>query len=114
LSHLQANHPGHFFKRPDDEDTSRTAEAKKLFAALTPQFIPDEAIPAGDETTRIHRWRYSRYRELFNVRQLLGLEISCRLIAAQRDASIRNALATRMCSHYMTNNRSYVAVGKWN
>ena len=42
---------------------------------------PIEHIPAGDETGRLHRWGYSRYREMFNPRQLLGLELSCRLIA---------------------------------
>lgn len=89
-------HRGRFFKSPDTEDLARTIEAENLLSALAPQYIPDEAIPAGDETTRLHRWGYSRYQELFNARQLLGLDSSCRLIAAQKDERIRNALATNL------------------
>lgn len=89
-------HQGRFFKAPDPDDLGKISEAKNRLAALVPHYIPDEAIPAGDETTRLHRWGYSHYRELFNARQLLGLEISCRLIAGQQDERIRNALATNL------------------
>ncbi|WP_185702384.1 MULTISPECIES: DUF1156 domain-containing protein [unclassified Desulfovibrio] len=89
-------HQGRFFKAPDAEDLAKAAEAENRLAALAPQYIPDDAIPAGDETTRLHRWGYSHYRELFNSRQLLGLETSCRLIATQKDERIRNALATNL------------------
>jgi hypothetical protein len=57
-------------------------------------FVPDDKIPSGDETDRLHRWGYRRYQELFNVRQLLGLETSARLISEHPDEQIRNALAT--------------------
>ena len=60
------------------------------------RFVPDQFIPAGDETDRLHRWGYSRYREMFNPRQLLGLEMSCRLIAATEGDRIRHALATNL------------------
>ena len=70
--HRKAEHRGRFFKKPD------------------------EAIPPGDETHRLHRWGYARYRELFNPRQLLGLELSCRLIAGVEDSRIRHALATNL------------------
>ena len=89
-------HQGRFFKIPDAEDLAKAAEAEKRLAALSPQYIPDDAIPSGYETTRLHRWGYSHYRELFNARQLLGLETSCRLVAAQKDERIRNALATNL------------------
>ena len=87
---------GRFYKSPDDRDLEIVLEAENRLAAQTPRYIPDELIPAGDETTRLHRWGYSRYRELFNFRQLLGLEASCRLITTQRDKRIRNALATNL------------------
>jgi hypothetical protein len=51
---------------------------------------------AGDETDRLHRWGYRFYRELFNDRQLLGLELSCRHIAAVKDKRIKHALATNL------------------
>ena len=58
--------------------------------------MPDDAIPGGDETDRLHRWGYRHYREMFNSRQLLGLELSCRFIAGQTDERVRNALATNL------------------
>ena len=41
---------------------------------------------------RLHRWGYGRYREMFNSRQLLGLELSARLISGIHDERVRNAL----------------------
>ena len=54
-------------------------------------------ILAGDETDRLHRWGYSRYRELFNDRQLLGLELQLPAdIAGVNDERVRHALATNL------------------
>jgi putative DNA methylase len=89
-------HKGRFFKRPDAGDETRVAEAERFWASAEPQFVPDDEIPSGDETDRLHRWGYRRYREMFNARQLVGLELSCRLIAEQADERVRNALATNL------------------
>ncbi|MFY9557503.1 MAG: hypothetical protein WAV47_22565 [Blastocatellia bacterium] len=89
-------HEGRFFKKPDSEDLEKFENARKRFAGLTPKFIPDDSIPEGDESSRLHRWGYSRYREMFNERQLLGLELSSRTIAAKRNSRIRTALATNL------------------
>jgi putative DNA methylase len=72
------------------------AQASARFDALSPDFVPDQPIPPGDETDRLHRWGYGHYRELFNPRQLLALELSCREIAAVEDTRIRHALATNL------------------
>ena len=61
-----------------------------------PRFVPDDAIPAGDETSRLHRWGIRALRELFNDRQLLGLELICRRIAEIGDERLRRALATNL------------------
>jgi putative DNA methylase len=58
--------------------------------------VPDQEILAGDETDRLHRWGYRYYREMFNDRQLLGLELSCRLVQKVKDQRIRHALATNL------------------
>lgn len=87
---------GRFFKSPDEADRARTREAGERFAALTPRFVPDEAIPGGDESDRLHRWGYRRYPEMFNARQLLGLELSARWIAEVPEERVRNALATNL------------------
>ena len=95
-SHRKARHKGRFFKKPDAEDLARADEAARRWEQLSPCFVPSESIPPGDETDRLHRWGYARYREMFNPRQLLGLELSCRLIAETEDPRIRHALATNL------------------
>ena len=94
--HRKAQHKGRFFKKPDAEDLARADEATRRWEQLSPRLVPDESIPSGDETDRLHRWGYMRYREMFNPRQLLGLELSCRLIADIEDPRIRHALATNL------------------
>ena len=94
--HRKAQHKGRFFKKPDAGDLARAGEAARRWEQLSARFVPDESIPSGDETDRLHRWGYTRYREMFNPRQLLGLELSCRLIAETEDPRIRHALATNL------------------
>ena len=92
----KAEHRGRFFKKPDVDDLARVSAAVRRWEQMAPRFVPDQRIPAGDETTRLHRWGYSRYRDMFNSRQLLGLELSCRLIADIENERIRRALATNL------------------
>lgn len=92
----KVRHSGRFFKKPDPDDLSRVERAESALKCLPPRFIPGDGIPAGDETDRLHRWGYTCYREMFNARQLLGLELSCRLVARQGDDRIRAALATNL------------------
>lgn len=92
----KAGHRGRFFKKPDAKDLARYEAASARLRAITTSFVPTQEIPAGDETDRLHRWGYANYRDLFNDRQLLGLELSCRRIASIRDARVRHALATNL------------------
>ncbi len=94
--HRKAEHDGRFFKKPDAMDLSHVAAAARRWEQLAPRFVPDQAIPPGDESSRLHRWGYARYRDMFNPRQLLGLELSCRLIAGTEDPRHRRALATNL------------------
>jgi len=89
-------HQGRFFKKPDKQDLLRYEQASKQLAEIKPTFIPSGDIPLGDETTRLHRWGYRKYSELFNPRQLLGLELSCKLIADLPDSEVKAALATNL------------------
>jgi hypothetical protein len=89
-------HAGRFFKTPDRGDLARYAEAEALLRTVEPRFIPDDKIPGGDETDRLHRWGYQHYQEMFNPRQLLGLELSCRAIARCIDERVQKALATNL------------------
>lgn len=90
------NHQGRFFKKPDQEDLLRYEKAAETWKQLSSYFVPDDEIPPGDETDRLHRWGYRQYHEMFNARQLLGLELSCRAIIGHSDVKIRNALATNL------------------
>ncbi|MCY4139953.1 MAG: hypothetical protein OXF56_17015, partial [Rhodobacteraceae bacterium] len=92
----KAGHKGRFFKKPDAEDLAHVESAAKRWHRMEAHFVPEERIAEGDETSRLHRWGYSRYNEMFNPRQLLGLELSCRLIAHTRDECVRHALATNL------------------
>lgn len=90
------SHIGRFFKAADSRDLSKVREAEERWAGTRPIYVPDDEIPSGDETNRLHRWGYIRYREMFNARQLLGLELSARMIARTSNERIRNALATNL------------------
>jgi len=92
----KVRHEGRFFKKPDKEDLSKLAEVETLWGKVKPAFVPNDQIPSGDETDRLHRWGYLKYREMFNPRQLLGLEMSCCWIGKVADTRIRNALATNL------------------
>ena len=87
---------GRLFKKPDKDDLARAKEAEAAWQGLTARFVPDDVIPEGDESSRLHRWGYERFRELFNARQLFGLETSAQIIARVEDLRLRRALATNL------------------
>lgn len=89
-------HTGRFFKKPDAQDMAWVTEAEQKWPATQPRYVPDDKIPSGDETNRLHRWGYRHYREMFNFRQLIGLELSARIIDKIGDERVRNALATNL------------------
>ena len=95
-SHCRARHSGRFFKRPGEDDLRKYEEAFARWQGMRAKFVPEDEIPTGDETNRLHRWGYRRYSEMFNPRQLLGLEWSCRLIEGVFNERVRNALATNL------------------
>ncbi|MCX5999005.1 MAG: DUF1156 domain-containing protein [Chloroflexi bacterium] len=92
----KGHHTGRFFKVPDSQDLGKACEAEERWARTRATYVPDDEIPSGDETNRLHRWGYNYYREMFNARQLLGLELSARLIAQTTNGRVRDSLATNM------------------
>lgn len=87
-------HAGRFFKAPDQADLARAEAAATLLHATEGLAIPQQAIPQGDETNRLHRWGYTHYREMFSPRQLLGLGLLQQQIEQVPDQFIRHALLT--------------------
>ena len=98
------SHKGRFFKKPSKRDLDRYTEAAESWEQSVPEYVPDDVIPPGDESSRLHRWGYNQYRQMFNSRQLLGLEVSCKLISSQSDSRVRNALATNLSDLLRYNN----------
>jgi putative DNA methylase len=92
----KAGHEGRFFKVPDSCDLEMYAQAVGARRKTRATYVPDDEIPPGDETSRLLRWGYKHYREMFNERQLLGLELICRAIAEERAQRIKSALATNL------------------
>jgi putative DNA methylase len=90
------SHVGRFFKKPDSHDIKLVIEAERRWSRMHSKHVPDDDIPSGDETNRLHRWGYKKYREMFNSRQLLGLELSAMFISRTSNERIRNALATNL------------------
>jgi len=84
---------GRFFKGAADEDRERFNRACARYAGTDSRYWPDAEIPVGDETNRLHRWGYRRFRELHNERQLLGLSILAERIKAAPE-ELQPALAT--------------------
>ena len=87
-------HEGRFFKRPDADDHERYEQARLKLLHESGLPIPNDEIPPGDETDRLHRWGYRLYREMFTERQLLGLGLLLRRIQQLSDPPVRHALLT--------------------
>jgi adenine-specific DNA methylase len=87
-------HKGRYFKAPDDQDLLRFREASSGLSEGSFPLIPEDGVPPGDETTRLHRWGYHRFRELFNERQLLGLATLASAIQKIDEREVRFAIAT--------------------
>ena len=87
-------HEGRFFKRPDREDLERYEQARLHLLNESDLPIPNDEIPEGDETDRLHRWGYRRYKEMFTERQLLGLGLLLREIREVNEPPVRHALLT--------------------
>jgi len=92
--HCKPTHQGRFFKAPSAADLELYEAARHRLSSAAGLPIPEQAIPEGDETTRLLRWGYRRYREMFNERQLLGLTTLLERVRAVPDDEPREALLT--------------------
>jgi len=93
-AHCKPTHRGRFFKSPGVADLESFEGAKQAFGSARDPLIPPQRIPGGDETTRLLRWGYRRYRDMFNERQLLGLSTLLARITSVADVDVREALLT--------------------
>lgn len=42
-----------------EKDLARYAAASARWTATSPEYVPEQPIPPGDETDRLHRWGYA-------------------------------------------------------
>lgn len=88
-------HKGRFFKKPDFDDLNKLQVATDAYAASMSNLpIPEDEIPVGDETNRLHRWGYRYFWQMFNPRQLFGLGTLLGRINQVHDVDTRHALLT--------------------
>jgi len=90
---LREGRRGRFFKGAAAEDHARFGRARDRFAVVESPHWPEDPIPGGDETNRLLRWGYRRFRDLHNERQMLGLAILADRIR-KAPAELQPALAT--------------------
>lgn len=90
---------GRRFKAPDPEDVVRYAELEASAARqLADLRVPKGPIPAGRNTNQMLRYGYRSWHEMFNGRQLLGLDRLVRAVADVDDDAAREALALHLSS----------------
>src|SRR5205085_3297987 len=83
-------------------ESAAAALAARTDAAGAVAWVPDAAIARGDwSDDRLPRYGYTRYRELFNARQLLHLSYLAEAIAAWAGPA-REALALAFSDHLAT------------
>ena len=95
-SSCKAAQKGRFFKKPDSIDFLRLEQVKERWSHTRSRFVPEDEIIWGPETNRLRKYGYRRYRDLFNDRQLLSLELTAREISRLPDSSIKRALFTNL------------------
>lgn len=90
---------GRGFKAPDEDDIKRYALLEARATRTLDQLaVPPGEIPAGRNTNQMRRYGYRHWHEMFNARQLLGLDVLVRAVRAVGDPGSREALALHLSS----------------
>lgn len=90
---------GRGFKAPDGDDVVRYADLEARAArTLAGLRVPKGTIPAGRNTNQMLRYGYRSWHQMFNGRQLLGLDLLVRAVSEVKDDAARDALALHLSS----------------
>jgi adenine-specific DNA methylase len=90
---------GRGFKAPDAHDLRRYARLEARAARVIDDLaVPRGEIPAGRNTNQMRRYGYLRWNEMFNARQLLGLDLLVRAVRDIDDPAARDTLALHLSS----------------
>jgi adenine-specific DNA methylase len=97
---------GRGYKFPDDDDFRLFELARKEFSEMDGHLpIPETAIPIGVETRRALNHGYSRFRDMFNERQLLNLGKIYKWILELSDWEIKEFLILAFSNSLKYNNK---------
>ncbi|UTI63326.1 hypothetical protein NBH00_18460 [Paraconexibacter antarcticus] len=90
---------GRGFKAPDQADLDLDAAHQALAAkTLNRLKVPRGTIPVGRNTNQMLRYGYEHWHEMFNARQLLGLDALVRAVGAVTDQASRETLSLHLSS----------------
>lgn len=90
---------GRGFKAPDVGDLQLYARLEARAAETIEELaVPRTAIPVGRNTNQMRRYGYRHWHEMFNARQLLGLDTLVRAVRTLDDPSAREILALHLSS----------------
>ncbi|NHI83294.1 MAG: DUF1156 domain-containing protein [Candidatus Thorarchaeota archaeon] len=97
---------GRGYKAPDKRDLKLLELAKKEFREIDVKLpIPDTSIPNGVETKRALNHGYTKFREMFNERQLLNLGKIYRWILTLKDWHVKEFLILAFSNSLKYNNK---------
>jgi len=90
---------GRCFKAPDEDDLQCYAQLEIRAAETVHQLaVPRGEIPQGRNTNQARRYGYQHWHEMFNARQLLGLDTLVRTVRSLPDPAAREILALHLSS----------------
>jgi adenine-specific DNA methylase len=96
---------GRGYKNADESDFQLLKQAKKEFAKIEKHLpIPDSIVPVGVETRRALNHGYTRFKEMFNERQLLNLGRIYRWILDLEDWDLKEFLVLAFSNSLKYNN----------
>lgn len=94
------------YKKADIYDIKKFEEAEKLYSELNTQiYVPDEDIPYGDETERLIKNGYKKWKDMFNKRQLLSIISLKNAIEKIENKDMRNLFFILLSNLINSNNR---------
>ncbi len=93
------------FKKPNSEDLSRYEEASEELESKENELsIPNEKIPEGKETNRLHKHGYTKFKEMFNERQKLTLGMLLKEIDEIENKDVRELFLLSFSKSLESNN----------
>lgn len=90
---------GRVYQRPTEADLAQYVRVERRVARRwDDMLIPSEAIPDGTNTDQMRRYGYRYWHQMFNARQLAGLDLLFQSIRSLDDDAVREVLTLHASS----------------